>query len=434
MASSVLIKNVGIASENEVKRSPHDILIVDGIYREIAPSSEANFDVPTGTEVFDTADKLMMPGMFDAHVHFREPGQEAKENIASGCAAAVNGGITGVTMMPNTSPAIDNATTVQRVLETAAKVSPIQVLTSGCLTVGREGKKMASIKGMLDQGVTMLTDDGDAVPNPMLLLNTMRYAHELGAMFASHCEVLELAGPRALNEGVQSYKLGIVGSHQIAEEICISRDIQIAHAVGAHLHIQHVSSMNGLKIINFWRHEMGANVTCEVSPHHLLFNDQDIGDFDTHYKMNPPLRTAEDNEFLQKALINGEFDLIATDHAPHTPFEKAQNFEDAPNGITGLDTAVICLFDAFIATGRFDWNLIVKRYASKPRELMRQDSISVTVGEKANFLIFNEKGETTFTPEYMQSKAENTPYLNKTLKGAIEMVGLNEEILVNRLS
>ena len=177
---------------------------------------------------------------------------------------------------------------------------------------------------------------------------------------------------------------------------------------------------------------MGANVTCEVSPHHLLFNDQDIADFDTHYKMNPPLRTAEDNAYLQQALIDGHFDLIATDHAPHTPFEKAQNFQDAPNGITGLDSAVICLFDAFIATGRFDWDLIVKRYSTKPRELMRQDAISVTVGEQANFLVFNESGETTFTPEYMKSKAENTPYLNKTLKGSIDVVGLGSELLVER--
>ena len=432
MPASILIKQVGIASATEVSRAPHDVLIVDGVYREIAPSNEANFSIPENTHTIDGEGKVMMPGMFDAHVHFREPGQEAKENIESGCAAAVNGGITGVTMMPNTAPSIDDATTVKRVLETAAKVSPIQMLTSGCLTKNREGHEMASISGMLDQGVTMLTDDGDAVPNPMLLLNTMRYAKELGAFFASHCEVPELAGPRALNEGVQSYKLGIVGSPQIAEEICISRDIQIAHAAGAHLHIQHVSSMNGLKIINFWRHEMGANVTCEVSPHHLLFNDQDIADFDTHYKMNPPLRTAEDNAYLQQALIDGHFDLIATDHAPHTPFEKAQNFQDAPNGITGLDSAVICLFDAFIATGRFDWDLIVKRYSTKPRELMRQDAISVTVGEQANFLVFNESGETTFTPEYMKSKAENTPYLNKTLKGSIDVVGLGSELLVER--
>ncbi len=432
MSTSLLIKNVGIASEHEVKRTCHDVLIVNGVYKEVVPSSEAGFTAPEGCRVIDAEGKLMMPGMFDAHVHFREPGQEAKENIASGCAAAVNGGITGVTMMPNTSPSIDNASVVQRVLEMAEKVSPIQVLTSGCLTKDREGKEMANILGMLEGGVTMLTDDGDAVPNPMLLLNTMRYAKELGAFFASHCEVPELAGPRALNEGVQSYKLGIVGSPKIAEEICISRDIQIAHAAGAHLHIQHVSSMEGLKIINFWRHEMGANVTCEVSPHHLIFNDQDIADFDTHYKMNPPLRTAEDNAFLVKALKEGSFDLIATDHAPHTVFEKAQNFVDAPNGITGLDSAVICLYDKFISAGEFDWDLIVKRYSVEPRKLMRQDAISVTVGEKANFLIFNEKGSTTFTPDYMQSKAQNTPYLNKTLKGSIDTVVLGEDVLIDR--
>ncbi|MDB4552382.1 dihydroorotase, partial [bacterium] len=368
---------------------------------------------------------------FDAHVHFREPGQEKKETISDGTEAAINGGITGVVMMPNTSPSVDSPTVVKRVLEQGGKCR-IPVLTSACITVDRAGHEMAPIAGLKEAGILMLTDDGDAVPNAALLKRAMEYGKEFDMFFASHCEDPQLCGPRALNEGPVSYRLGIQGTPALAEEICMDRDIRLAHATGATLHIQHVSSVIGMETIRWWRDERGAKVSGEVSPHHLMFADEDIGDYDTHYKMNPPLRTREDNAALLQGLKDGVFRIIATDHAPHTDFEKSQAFVDAPNGITGLDTALVSLHDRFIVTGEFGWDLIVKRYSAEPRRMMRLEVAEVSEGKPVDLIVFDPDKETTFTKEFMRSRSSNTPFLNKTLKGSVEMVVLGDEILLER--
>lgn len=404
-----------------------DVWVQDGVVQAVG----AELPVPEGARVIEAAGKIVSPAMFDAHVHFREPGQEHKEEIATGTEAAINGGVTGVVMMPNTTPAIDSATVVKMVLEKAAEVSRIPVYTSGCITKDRAGKEMAGIDGMRALGVVMLTDDGDPVADPSVLKRAMEYATEFGMFFASHCEVAELSGPRAMNEGRKSYQLGIQGSPACSEEICMDRDIRLAHATGAHVHIQHVSSAIGMETIRWWK-KMGARVTAEVAPHHLLYNEEDIGEYDTHYKMNPPLRTAADNAALLQGLKEGVFDLIATDHAPHTEFEKAQDFVTAPNGVIGLDMALVVLFHHFVATGEFGWDLLVKRYSAEPRRMMGLEAARVAEGEKAELILFDPNGETTFTKEFMKSKSSNTPVLGKTLKGRVEMVVLGDEILLER--
>jgi dihydroorotase len=402
-----------------------DVWIVDGFIKAVEV-----MDVPEGAEVVDCSGQVILPGMFDAHVHFREPGQEQKETIFDGAEAAINGGVTGVVMMPNTSPAIDSPVMVQRVLDLGEKCR-IPVMTSACITVGRKGREMAPLAGLKKAGVLMLTDDGDAVPDAALLKRSMEYASEFDMFFASHCEDPQLAGPRALNEGAVSYRLGIQGTPALAEEICMDRDIRIAHATQTHLHIQHVTTALGMETIRWWK-ERGARLTAEVAPHHLMFRDEDIGDYDTHYKMNPPLRAAEDNAVLLQGLKEGVFDLIATDHAPHTEFEKSQAFVDAPNGLTGLDTALVSLFDRFVVSGEFGWDLIVKRYSAEPRRLMRVEVAEVSVGKSADLVVFDPQKETTFTKEFMKSKSSNTPFLNKTLRGSVEMVVLGREVLLQR--
>ena len=414
-----------VATENEAPQRA-DVWIVDGIIKNVGV-----IDVPEGARLIDCTGKIVMPGMFDAHVHFREPGQEKKETILDGTEAAINGGITGVVMMPNTSPSVDSPTVVNRVLEQGKKCR-IPVLTSACITVGRAGLEMAPIAGLKEAGILMLTDDGDAVPNAALLKRAMEYGKEFDMFFASHCEDPQLCGPRALNEGPVSYRRGIQGTPALAEEICMDRDIRLAHATGATLHIQHVSSAIGMETIRWWRDERGAKVSGEVSPHHLMFADQDIGDYDTHYKMNPPLRTREDNAALLQGLKDGVFRIIATDHAPHTDFEKSQAFVDAPNGITGLDTALVSLHDRFIVTGEFGWDLIVKRYSAEPRRMMRIEVAEVSEGKSADLIVFDPDKETTFTKEFMKPRSSNTPFLDKTLKGSVEMVVLGDEILLER--
>ncbi|MCF7674275.1 MAG: dihydroorotase [Akkermansiaceae bacterium] len=422
---NLLITNARLATENSPEFTPTDALISGGVIQQTGPGLTA----PAGTTVIDAARRILMPGMFDAHVHFREPGFETKETIATGSEAAINGGITGVVMMPNTNPALDNPAVIAAVLASAARHARIPVFTSGCVTKGRAGKELAAIDGMRALGVRMLTDDGDTTHDPAVLFRAMQYANELGMFFASHCEVPELAGPRAINEGVMSYRLGIKGSPACAEEIIIDRDIRLAHAAGAHIHIQHVSSRLGMETIRWWKSRGDVRVTAEVSPHHLLFNEEDIGDYDTHYKMNPPLRTRADNEGLVQGLIDGVFDLIATDHAPHTPFEKSQDFVAAPNGITGLETALVSLYHHFVATGIFGWDLIVKRYAAEPRRLMGIPVPEIAPGHTADLILFDPEGSTTFTPDFMRFKPQNTPFLNQTLKGSIDLVILGFNIL-----
>ena len=423
---SLLFKGGEIAAE-EGPLVQGDVLVVDGVITAVGNKLEA----PQGVRVVDVAGRIVAPAMFDAHVHFREPGQEHKEDLAHGTEAAINGGVTGVVMMPNTNPAIDSAGVVRTLLDKAAEVSRFPVYTSGCITKGRAGTELAGIDGMRKLGVTMLTDDGDPMVNPALLKNAMEYATPFGMFFASHCEVPELAGPRALNEGRVSYELGIKGSPACSEEICMDRDIRLAHATGAHVHIQHVSSALGMETIRWWK-ARGARVTAEVSPHHLIFNEDDIGDYDTHYKMNPPLRTAEDNAALLAGLKEGVVDLIATDHAPHSEFEKSQDFVSAPNGITGLESALVSLFDRFVVPGEFGWDLLVKRYSAEPRRMMGLPAVPIEEGKPAELIVFDPAGETTFTREFMKSKSANTPFLDQKLKGSVDFVLLGNEVLLER--
>lgn len=429
MSDLIFIKQASIAKEGVSDLEEADVLIEGGLIKSVG----VGLKVPDQARIIEAKGKVVLPGLFDIHVHLREPGQTSKETIKTGTKAAINGGVTGVVAMPNTIPAIDSGGMVRSVLEIAKNDSGIPFFTTGCITKGREGKEMAAISGMKDAGVVMITDDGSPVENPQLLRRAMEYAREFDLPLASHCETMQLSGPGAMNEGRRSYKLGIPGIPSISEEICISRDIQIAAYTGAHLHIQHVTTAAGMEIIRRAKND-GVKVTCEVAPHHLIFNENHITDYDTYYKMNPPLRTEEDNVRLFDGLIEGVFDVIATDHAPHTEFEKRQqDFEAAPFGITGLETVLPSMFHYFINENKMDWGAMVQRYSSEPRKLLGHDPVSISEGQKAEFVIFDVNGETVFTKEFMESKSPNTPFLDKALKGSVELVVVGEEILLDRL-
>ncbi|MEM9480835.1 MAG: dihydroorotase [Verrucomicrobiota bacterium] len=426
-----LFRSAQIASEDSPKLTEADILVgEDGKIAGVGNGLAA----PDGAEVeeVDCAGEVILPGLFDVHVHLREPGRPDKETIQSGSEAAINGGVTGIVAMPNVSPAPDNGGAVRSILDIAKKTSRIPVWTTGCITKNREGKEMAGIAGMVKAGVVMITDDGDPVEDPSLLRGAMEYAREFDLPVASHCEVKALSRDGAMNEGKVSYALGIPGIPAISEEICLDRDIRIGQYTGCHIHIQHVTSARGMETIRSFK-EAGVKVTCEVAPHHLLFNEEDIGNYDTHYKMNPPLRTAEDNELLLQGLIDGVFDVIATDHAPHTEFEKQQlDFVNAPFGITGLETALPSLFHYFVKTEKFGWDLIVKRYSAEPRRLMKMAPVEIKEGELADFVVFDPGRETVFTRDFMRSKSDNTPFLDKTLDGLVTQVMLGNELLLSR--
>ncbi|MFO1484021.1 MAG: dihydroorotase [Verrucomicrobiaceae bacterium] len=423
-----LYRHAQIASEDSPNLQTADVLVEGDKIIGVAASIEK----ADGAEIIDCTGRILLPGLFDIHVHAREPGQEDKENIATCAEAAINGGVTGFVMMPNTSPAIDNAGVVRSVLESArrTRIGP-GIYTTGAITKGRKGEELAGIAGMKAAGCVMLTDDGFPVDNPQVLRRAMEYARDYDLPLASHCEVKELSGKGCMHEGKISYALGLAGIPSISEEICISRDIRLAEYTGVHLNIQHVTTAEGMRTIKRAK-DRGIRVTCEIAPHHLIFNHEHIGDYDTHYKMNPPLRTPEDNAALLQGLKDGWFDVIATDHAPHTPFEKNQDFASAPFGITGLETALPSLHDHFISKGILDWGLIVKRYSAEPRRIMKLPTVPIKEGGIAEFILFNPARTTTFSRDFMKSKSINTPFLDQTLQGMVERVVYRGEELLAR--
>lgn len=392
---------------------------------------DAQLKPPEGAQIIDCRGLILLPGFFDAHVHLREPGREDKETIQSGSEAAINGGVTGLLAMPNTTPPIDGGGMVRYVLTLARDQSRIPVLTSGCITKGRAGLELAEIADMHAQGAVMITDDGSPVSDPCVLRRALEYARNFDLMTASHCETMTLSGEGAMNEGSVSYRYGIPGIPAISEEICLDRDIRLAQYTGGRIHIQHVTTARGMETIERFKNE-GVRVTAEVSPHHLLFNEEDIEDYNTHYKMNPPLRTAEDNERLLEGLKSGIFDCLATDHAPHTEFEKNLDFASAPFGITGLETAVLSLYDRLIEPGHLDWATLVRRYATEPRNLLGLESVALKAGNPAEIAVFNPGAVTRVSRDFMQSKSINTPFLDQDLKGSIEKVFYRGQWLLDR--
>ena len=422
-----LYRNAQIASEDSPQLVTADVLVEGDRIIGVA----AGITGVENAEIIDCTGRILLPGLFDIHVHAREPGQEDTENIAACAEAAINGGVTGFVMMPNTAPAIDNAGVVRSVLESArrTRIGP-SIYTCGAITKGRKGEELAGIAAMKAAGCVMLTDDGFAVDNPQVLRRAMEYARDYDLPLASHCEVKELSGKGCMHEGKISYALGLPGIPSISEEICISRDIRLAEYTGVHLNIQHVTTAEGMRTIKRAK-DRGIRVSCEIAPHHLMFNHEHVGDYDTHYKMNPPLRTPEDNAALLQGLKDGLFDVIATDHAPHTPFEKNQDFASAPFGITSLESALVSLYDRYIAQGILSWQLIVQRYSAEPRRLMKLPAVPIKEGGSAEFIVFNPARTTTFSRDFMKSKSINTPFLDQTLQGMVErVVYRGEELLV----
>jgi dihydroorotase len=402
-----------------------DVLIdAAGLIERVEPG----LTPPDDAEVIDCAGQVILPGLFDMHVHLREPGREDEETIETGARAAVRGGVTGICAMPNTSPPIDSGGHVRFVQVLAREQARIPVWTAGCITRGRAGEALAEIADMHRQGVVMITDDGDPVEDAYLFRRALEYARHYDLLVACHCEVPSLSRGGAMNEGAMSYRLGVPGIPACSEEISIERDVRLAQYTGARIHIQHVTTARGMEIIRRFKEE-GVRVTCEVTPHHLLFNETDIGDYDTALKMNPPLRLPEDQAALLEGLKQGWIDVLATDHAPHTEFEKNLDFAAAPFGITGLETALVSLYDRLIAPGALDWAVLIERFCDAPRRILGLEPVAVQAGMTANLVVFDPAGETRFDRGSMCSRSINTPWLDQTLRGRVAQVVLGSERL-----
>ncbi len=410
-----LFQNGRIASASSEELIAADVLVdAEGRIAAVAP----DLSLPEDGELIDCQGCVLVPGMFDVHVHAREPGQEHKETFATCAAAALRGGVTGLVLMPDTSPPIDSGHLLKSAMDLVAEESPIPMYQSGCLTKGREGREMAGFSGMASRGVPLLTDSDNSVPCPDLMRRCLEYARDFDLLVASQGDTPALTKAGAVNEGRVSYRFGLPGIPAISQEIAIDRDLRIAHHTKARLHIQQVSTGRGLKSIRAAK-EDGTRVSCEVSPHHLILTEQDILDYNTHFKFQPPLRTPRDVEQLIEGFIDGSIDLLACDHAPHTEFEKSSDFGSAPFGAAGLETTVPAIYDRFIREGVFGWKLLIERYSVAPRQLVRLAPVAIAVGEVAEFFVFDPEAETEVTRESLKTKSPVSPFLGRRFAGKI---------------
>ena len=423
-SSDLLLRRVQLATTGEIV----DVLVRDGCYAAITPAEQGQADA---VRTVDATGKILLPGLFDMNVHLREPGREDKEDMASGSAAAINGGITGLLAMPNTDPPVDTSGMVQSVIDLAVAKSAIPIYPAGCLTKGRAGKELAAIGDMAGQGARLLTDDPHPVENPQMMRRAMEYARDFGLTVASHATTPSLWVGGAMNDGITCYGLGLPGIPAIAEEIAVARDIALARLTGCPLHIQHVSTARAMETIRQDKAE-GLPVTCEVTPHHLIFDDSAVGDYDTRFKMDPPLRLAADRDALLAALLDGTADVITSDHAPHSDFEKNTDFTSAPFGVSALDTALLALHHHLIVPGRLPWSVLVERYAFAPRRLLGLPLPQIVVGGAVNAVLFDPNVTTQVTKDFLCSQGMNNPFLGESLSGQVCMVLLGTKMLLDR--
>ena len=389
-----------------------DIIIRDGKIVEVG----SGLSIEKG-ETRNMQGKVIVPGLVDLHVHLREPGQELKEDIASGTRAAAAGGFTGVCCMPNTNPIIDNALAVEFVKNAAALSGKCRLYVSGSCSQGLKGETLSDMGDMVAHGVSAFTDDGRGVQDAGMMRRVMDYASMFNKVVMSHCQDEGLVGAGMVNEGVVSTRLGMLGWPAEGEELQIMRDITISRMTGCPLHIQHITTARGLEIVKAAKAE-GVKVSCEVTPHHMFMCEDNIGeDYNTYLKVNPPLRTAEDAKALIQGLIEGHIDCIATDHAPHTEWEKNCEFEIAAFGMTGSETALASILTNLVLPGHITYAQMVQLMSIAPREILREEAVSIAKGNTADLTVFDPTIQWTVTKEGFVSKAVNSGFIGAEFTG-----------------
>lgn len=411
----LLITNGHLIDPAAGENSGKSVLIENG---KVAAWLAQNDAVPEDCEVFDASGLVIAPGFIDMHVHLREPGQEHKETIASGCAAAVAGGWTSVCPMPNTNPVNDNAAITRYMIEQAERAGLANVFPIGAITKSSDGSELAEMGEMKAAGAVAVSDDGRPVPNAGIMRRAMQYAKDFDLPVIDHCEDKSLSSGGVMHEGRVSLLLGLKGMPALAEDIDAVRDILLAKETGAHIHIAHVSTKGAVEAVRRAKNEH-INVTCEVTPHHFTLTDKVIEGYDTNTKMAPPLRSEEHLEAIIEGIKDGTIDAIATDHAPHHADEKALEYDRAPFGITGLETAVGLAFNELVHKGVIDLVRLVEMCSTNPARIFRiQNRGTLTPGSHADVTIIDPNLTWDYTNAESRSKSRNSPFDGWQFHGA----------------
>lgn len=388
-----------------------DVLIRDGVIVEIG----SDLTMAKG-ETVDCAEKIVLPGLVDAHAHLREPGREDKETIASGTRAAAHGGFTAVCAMANTDPVCDTGSKIRFVVERAGETGVVRVYPIGAVTKGQKGEGLAEIGDMLAEGAVAFSDDGHPIASAGMTRVAMEYLKGFGATLISHAEEESLSGDGVVNEGVVSTRMGLPGWPAVAEEVMVARDIQLAEFTGCRLHLAHLSTAGSIALVRSAK-ERGLPVTCEVTPHHIFLDEDALLSYDTNLKMNPPLRTAEDRVALIEGVCDGTVDCIATDHAPHAPHEKELEFELAPFGTTGLETALSLVNTHLVATEKLTWADVARLMAHGPRAALGLPAVTLEAGSVADITVVDPEARVEVTRDWFYSKSRNSAFLGNKLLG-----------------
>lgn len=407
----IVLKKVNILNPHQKLNQKSDLLIEDGVIKKIDGLTDN--DLKTST-VFDFENKYCVPGLFDMHVHLREPGREDEETVETGCNAAAAGGFTGVACMPNTKPDIDSAEVV-RFIKEKAKNHLVEVYPVGAATLARKGEAIAPMYELYDAGAVAFSDDGVAIKTAAVLRNALEYSKKFGTPIIEHCEDESLADG-AMNESITSTILGLPAIPTVAEDLIVIRDILMAEYIGGKVHIAHISSKNAVELVRMAK-KRGVNVTAEVAPHHFILTDESIKTFDTNFKMNPPLRTRADVDAMIEGLKDGTIDCIASDHAPHSIEEKEMEFIYAPNGILGLETQLGLALSELVHKKHLTLSQLIEKLGVNPYKILNIPVPLIKEGELANLTIFDPDLIWTVDINKFKSKSKNAPYDKRLITG-----------------
>lgn len=405
--SSLLIKNIrAVDAKNDFIT---DVLISEGKITEVANN------IHHGAEnIIDGTDLVLMPSLFDMHVHLRDPGFTHKEDVLTGCSAALAGGVTGVLAMPNTNPPCDNPETIRYIIE-KSEGTGVDVYPVGCITGKMNGEGLCDYDALKEAGCLCISDDGRPVKNAEQMRQALELSNSNGLLVASHCEDLDIINGGIINKGEISQKLGINGMDRASEDYITAREMILASSVNARIHICHVSTEGSASMIRFAK-TRGVRVTCETAPHYFMLTEKLLEKRDADYRMNPPLRTMEDVKAIIAAIKDGTIDCIITDHAPHAASEKA-DFEKAPNGVVGLETSLAATLTALYHTGEITLNKVVELMCVNPRRILGLEIPAIQVGKTADLVIADINRTWTVDPDKLHSKSHNTVFKGMTLTG-----------------